>query len=203
LYGQTFFLLNEYEESIKVFDDLYQKGDSSFITTKFLGMSYRKNGEYLEAEIPLKQAVFQNPNDFLVYYNLGICCRNIGQTDESERYFHTALDIITTPPAIRNMIIKELAENYKRATQWHKALKIYNEILESDPTNMSVRMDILMILDYQLKDAEKAINGYKNTLAMIEEDTTNTQNKGRMIKYLNQRIEKLEEQKFWEESGKN
>jgi septal ring factor EnvC (AmiA/AmiB activator) len=64
-------------------------------------------------------------------------------------------------------------------------------------------MDILMILDYQLKDAEKAINGYKNTLAMIEEDTTNTQNKGRMIKYLNQRIEKLEEQKFWEESGKN
>ncbi|RCW38576.1 tetratricopeptide repeat protein [Marinilabilia salmonicolor] len=203
LYGQTFFLLNEYEESIKVFDELYQKGDSSFITTKFLGMSYRKNGEYLEAEIPLKQAAFQNPNDFLVYYNLGICCRNIGQTDESERYFHTALDIITTPPAIRNMIIKELAENYKRATQWHKALKIYNEILESDPTNMSVRMDILMILDYQLKDAEKAINGYKNTLAMIEEDTTNTQNKGRMIKYLNQRIEKLEEQKFWEESGKN
>lgn len=203
LYGQTFFLLNEYEKSIKVFNELYQKGDSSYITTKFLGMSYRKNGEYLEAEIPLKQAAFQNPNDFLVYYNLGICCRNIGQTDESEQYFQTALDIISTPPAIRNMIIKELAENYKRATQWHKALKIYNEILESDPTNMSVRMEILMILDYQLKDAEKAINGYKNTLAMIEEDTTNTQNKSRMIKYLNQRIDKLEEQKFWEEKGNN
>jgi hypothetical protein len=64
-------------------------------------------------------------------------------------------------------------------------------------------MEILMILDYQLKDAEKAIRGYKNTLAMIEEDTTSTQNKDRMIKYLNQRIDKMEEQKFWEESGKN
>ncbi|WP_291855549.1 hypothetical protein [Marinilabilia sp.] len=203
LYGQTFFLLNEYEKSIEIFNELYQKGDSSFITTKFLGMSYRKNGEYLEAEKPLKQAAFLNPNDYLVYYNLGICTRNIGMTEQSEKHFHTAMEIITTPQIIKDMINTELAETYKRAGKWGKTLELYDILLKHDPKNLAIRMDRLMILDHYAKDKDLAIRSYKETVDLLEKDTATIQHKTRMIKYLNQRIDKLEEQKFWEEKENN
>jgi tetratricopeptide (TPR) repeat protein len=203
LYGQTFFLLNEYEKSIEIFDELYQKGDSSFITTKFLGMSYRKNGEYLEAEKPLKQAAFLNPNDYLVYYNLGICTRNIGMTEQSEKHFHTAMEIVTTPQLIKDMINTELAETYKRAGKWDKTLELYNILLKHDPKNLAIRMDRLMILDHYAKDKDLAIKSYKETVDILEKDTAKIQHRERMIKYLNQRIDKLEEQKFWDEKDNN
>lgn len=203
LYGQTFFLLNEYEKSIEIFNELYQKGDSSFITTKFLGMSYRKNGEYLEAEKPLKQAAFLNPNDYLVHYNLGICTRNIGMTEQSEKYLQTAMEIVTTPQIIKDMINTELAETYKRAGKWDKTLELYDILLKHDPKNLAIRMDRLMILDHYAKDKDLAIRSYKETVDLLEKDTATIQHKTRMIKYLNQRIDKLEEQKFWEETENN
>ena len=203
LYGQTFFLLNEYEKSIEIFDELYQKGDSSFLTTKFLGMSYRKNGDYLEAEEPLKKAAFLNPNDYLVYYNLGICTRNIGMTEESEKHFNTAMEIVTTPQFIKDMINTELAETYKRAGKWDKTLELYNILLKHDPKNLAIRMDRLMILDHHYKDKDLAIRSYKETIDYLEKDTSKIQHKARMIKYLNQRIDKLEEQKFWEDKENN
>ncbi len=203
LYGQTFFLLNEYEKSIEVFNELYQKGDSSFLTTKFLGMSYRKNGDYLEAEKPLKQAAFLNPNDYLVYYNLGICTRNIGMTEESEKHFNTALEIVTTPQLIKDMINTELAETYKRAGKWDKTLELYNILLKNNPKNLAIRMDRLMILDHHFKDKDLALRSYKETVNILEKDTSKIQHKDRMIKYLNERIDKLEKQKFWEEKGNN
>jgi tetratricopeptide (TPR) repeat protein len=202
LYGQTFYLLNNIEKSVEVFKELYQKGDSSFITTKFLGMSYRKKGDYLEAEQPLRQAARQNPNDFLVYFNLGICCRNIGLIDESEKHFNTAINIITAPILTKNMINTELAQTYEKQMKWEKALKLYQAILKSDPSNLSVRMNALFILDYQLKDTDRAIEGYRKALVSIAKDTSKTNNNQRLEKYLNQRIEKLQKEKFWKEKPK-
>jgi tetratricopeptide (TPR) repeat protein len=201
LYGQIFYLLNNFKKSIEVFNELYQNGDSSFITAKFLGMSYRKDGDYLNAEQPLRLAASQNPNDFLVYYNLGICCRSLGMVEESEKHLFTAMNIITASPSIQNMIYRELAITYKRSGRWTDALEMYYTILETDPFNISVRMDISSILDDQLKDKDRAIESYKKALAVVEKDSSSTQYPERMKKYLNQRIDKLEEKIFWEEGG--
>ena len=198
LIGQAFYLTDSIEKSITVFSDLYEKGDSSFITTKFLGMSYRKDGQYTKGEETLRIAAFQNPNDFLVYFNLGICCRKIGLVDESEKHFNTAMDIISTPLLVKNMIHTELAETYEKQQRWKKALELYQNILKTDPSNFSLRMKALFLIDYQIKDKKQALKEYKATLKMIEADTTNSNHYNKQVKdYLKRRINKIEKDEFW------
>ncbi|PWE00053.1 tetratricopeptide repeat protein [Marinilabilia rubra] len=198
LIGQAFYLTDNIEKSIALFSELYTKGDSSFITTKFLGMSYRKDGQFIKGEEVLRIAAFQNPNDFLVFFNLGICCRKIGLVNESEKHFNTAMNLASTPLVVKVMINTELAETYEKQMRWEKALALYQEILEADPSNLSIRMKALFVLDYQIKDREQALNEYKVTLKMFEEDTTNSDHYNNQLKdYLKRRINKIEKEEFW------
>ncbi|WP_462318619.1 tetratricopeptide repeat protein, partial [Marinilabilia sp.] len=198
LIGQAYYLTDSIKKSIAVFSELYENGDSSFITTKFLGMSSRKAGQYIKGEEVLRIAAFQNPNDFLVYFNLGICCRKIGLVDESEKHFNTAMEIVSTPLMVKNMINTELAETFEKQMRWKKALALYQDILKSDPSNLSIRMKALFVLDYQIKDRKQALNEYKTTLKMFEEDTTNSDHYNKQVKnYLKRRINKIEKEEFW------
>ncbi len=157
-----------------MFSELYQNGDSSFITTKFLGMSYRKNGEFTKGEQILKPALKRNSKDFLVFYNLGICSQKTGRVEEGEKYLNTAMQLATTSPIVKNMINRQLAHVYKKQMKWEKALALYQSILETDPSNFRVRMDALFIIDYQLKDRDLALKKYKESLNILQQNSLNT-----------------------------
>ncbi len=197
LYGQTFYLLDEIQPALDVFSDLYQEGDSSFITTKFLGMSYRKNGDFVQGEEVLKQAIKRNRNDFLVFYNLGICCRKIGLVDESEKHFNTAMEIMTTPVHVKNLINRELAITYEKQMKWKKAVALYQSILETNPSDFAIRMSILSIVDYQLKDRDLAILKYNEALKMLAKNSMDAHTRTQLEKYFTRRLEELEKEEFW------
>ena len=164
-------------------------------------MGYRKNGEFLEGEEVLRIASKVNPNDFVVYYNFAICCRKIGLVDESEEHLKTAMNIIATPILVENMINREMARTYEKQMKWEEAVALYQSILKTDPSNLSVRMDALRIIDYTLKDRKWALKKYKEALHALETHSLDDHKQKQLTKYFNRRIKKLQEEEFWSVEG--
>ena len=75
---------------------------------------------------------------------------------------------------------------------------MYQSILETNPSDFSARMDALFIIDYQLKDRDRALQKYKDALHVLEKDSLDDHNKQKQVrKYFKRRIKKLQEEEFW------
>ncbi|MFC2092113.1 tetratricopeptide repeat protein, partial [Elusimicrobiota bacterium] len=117
--------------------------------------SYRKQGKFDMAENNLKTALDIDPENDIIYTELGLTYSETGEHDEAARLFKRALRI--NPENTRALF--KLAWIHKSDKDYHAAIILYNKLAELKP-NQSVYFNLGQCYLYLGKndDAIQAIN---------------------------------------------
>ena len=201
LYGRALYRTGKVKSSQKVFEGLYANGDSSLVTTKYLGMCNWKLELYSAAIAPLEHFLVKDSTDFQVYYMLGSCLVNdefVFNPDKSIAYLTKAVDLIQADGRTLNLIYNELALNYQRTQQHDKELEVYMLMKENAPDSKYVDYKLATLYDYGLKDKKEALGRYQKLLAYYQSDRINDGKESDIEKFCKNRIEELNEERFWE-----
>lgn len=195
IYGKSLYLSDSIIGAYNVFRKLYTEGDSSKLTTKFLGLTYWKSAYYSQGTKVLENFIQKDTTDYLAYYVLGRCYKKINKPNKSIKYLNKSLEIYQLNPESLIMIYKGLASSYEDLANFSKAIEYYSLIKEEDETNIYGEYKIAMIYDHELNNKTKALD-YYNSL-MTKMNAPNTPPNDTMKKYCQSRIDKIKESDFW------
>ena len=201
LYGKALYLKDEFSAAKNVFERLYAGGDSSLVTTKFLGRCNWKLECYAQAISPLEHYISKDSTDYQVFYMLGSCYVNdefIFDFEKSIMYLNTALALTEVDGKMLNLIYNELALNYQRTEQYEKELEVYLIMKENQPDSKYVDYKLATLYDYSLKNKKEALDRYQELLAYYQSDSVDDGRESDIEKFCNTRILELQEECFWE-----
>ncbi len=196
-YGRALYVNDSIPDAYNIFKDLYQNGDSSLVTTKFLGLCYWKAKYYTKATKVLESFVAKDSTDFLCYYVLGFCCNLDKENSKGLKYFNKALELLQPNPKTLAMVYQGLGEIYEWERDLHKAIEYYGLIYETDPENIYGEYKVATIYDFGIEDKKKALECYSKLVDLMEAQFPGKNS--RMKIYCQMRIEKLTESEFWEQ----
>ncbi|TAJ08096.1 hypothetical protein DMA11_21750 [Marinilabiliaceae bacterium JC017] len=205
LYGKTLYLNDSINLSKAVFSTLYEQGDSSRLTTKFLGMSHWKLEEYAKGQKVFMEYLKQDSTDYQSYFFLGTCCMHNYYLDEGEVFLNKSLDLIVPDGQTLNLIYSELGNLYERKRDFHRAIDVYQMMLENDPMCFYAEYKMAKVYDYDLKEDEKALKWY-TTLLKRAEASNEANPTDQALNYTlicKSRISKLKEEQFWDSDSNN
>ncbi len=205
VYGKTLYLNDSIYNAYEIFDKLYKGGDTSLVTTKFLGLCCWKASYFTKSISYLENYIQKDTTDYLIYYVLSVCCNNNKISDKAINYMQKSLELYSLDPVTLNKIYLGMAESYYTKKDYNNSIKNFKKLKVNNPKDLYGEYRIAFIYDYDLQNPQKALQYYKNILDAINKDnnTDNTQ----MKIYCEMRIDKLNEAQFWnalkDESNKN
>jgi tetratricopeptide (TPR) repeat protein len=195
LYGKSLYLSDSIVGAYNVFHKLYTEGDSSKLTTKFLGLTYWKCSYYRKAEKVLENYIQKDTTDFIAYYVLGTCCQKINKVDDGIKYLNKSLALYQLNPDNTIMIYKGLAAAYAKNANYTKAIEYYSLIAKEDPTNIYGEYKIAMLYDHEIENKQKALECYNKLLVKMK--APNAPPNEALINYCQSRVEEINEDEFW------
>ncbi|MFX1339469.1 MAG: tetratricopeptide repeat protein [Promethearchaeota archaeon] len=128
----------KYEEAIKLLEDTYQQyPQSEEIKNNYVNMLFSYGGylndefvlEYEKAVEIFKKILEIEPNNFKVFYNLGIAYSNLDQVENALKAYNTA---ITLKPDYKHCYYN-IGLLYEEKENLNMALNYYEKALEIDP----------------------------------------------------------------------
>lgn len=174
----SYYLLDDYDNSIERFMKCYNAGDSSLVVVRSLGISYYSLGKRDEAYKFLQKAYALDSTNINVLYSLGITANDkfnyeLGHKCFSELLNKTIPQDITLYQYYRNSAIaNEGLKNYQDAiNDYIQALSYAN-----DNQKMHLYYNIVSIYDVDLKDEEESLKYYilyKKSLTSYYEEILN------------------------------
>ncbi|MFO7656968.1 MAG: tetratricopeptide repeat protein [Bacteroidales bacterium] len=196
------FLLNNYDDAIKRFSFVASLGDSTFMTMKYLGLSFiRKEDMYLATGY-LQKAHDLDTSDFETCMYLGI---SRGWTINKEmgiEYIIKAHRLINPPNETVVRIYRELADLYAAWGKPSEAIKYYMKILDFNTDNRLILFKLANV--YENIDKQMALNWYHRfmTTRDPEHAAVKTNSEGLLVvsyyDIAEKRIKKLKEDQFFE-----
>ncbi|MCW3807295.1 tetratricopeptide repeat protein [Plebeiibacterium marinum] len=199
LYGKTQYVNDSIYDAYEIFNDLYKNGDSSQVTSKFLGLSCWKISHFTRGESVLENYIKKDTTDYLAYYVLGICCKRNNNFNKSIAYLNKSLELYTPDSKTMAMIHKGIAESFEWMMEYKQAIAHYKLISNYSPENIFGEYKIAMIYDYEIKNKEKALQCYNNLINKINrEDSTS---ESQIETFCKMRVAKLNETLFWEKEN--
>ena len=153
-----------------MFNHLEAGGDSSFLTKKYLGITYYRLESFDKAIKQLHAAMCYNDDDPEVAFFLG---SSYGQTTQALRgkmYLDAAREIIKPSPALMEKI------NYKTALicfdtgNYPEAIRYFQEAHKYAPDNAQYLYEQATIYDYRIKDPKQAARLYNEFLNALPDE---------------------------------
>lgn len=210
LNGLSYYGADFYEDAIPRFERCYLNGDSSLVVNRSLGISYYSLGQNEEALPFLLKAYAQDSTNLRVLYCLGVISNEIKDYTNSVNYFGTLLDRTIPADMYLYLYFRGLAKGYEGLEEYKEAAENYTEATKygTKNQNMYLNFTLATIYDYDLRQADKALNCYliyqKSLVDYLEElkkredkDETQKQemtNVESSIKILNSHIGRLEKE---------
>lgn len=110
----------------------------------------------------LESAVTKNPDDFQSWTQLGNLYYDTGQYQNSISAYNKSLELHSGNANIWT----DLGVMYRRTQQPEKAVECFNTAINMDPNHQISRMNKGIVLMYDLKDVEGAIESWEGLLAI-------------------------------------
>ncbi len=88
------------EEGLEILLPLYEKYREWWNLLFFIGLAYRKLGEYEKAKFFFKEVVRIKPSQSDAYNELGLCCASLSEYPDAEKYFKKAALIEENDPEL-------------------------------------------------------------------------------------------------------
>ncbi len=195
VYGKTHYLNDSIYDAYNTFNELRKGGDSSLITTKFLGLCCWKASYFHKGKNYLEEYTKRDSTDYMSYYVLSICCRNCSEFKKSIDYMNKSLSLYKLDSNTLNMMYQGIAESYFGANDYNNSIYYFEKLIETDPRNIYGEYRIAMIYDYSLKEKDKAINYYNDIIKRIDE--SGSKNHDQIKIFCETRIDQLNESAFW------
>jgi superkiller protein 3 len=128
----------KFEVALNILNELYEKYPKSEEVKNILIDVLFEYGGYLndyytegyeKAKECFEKITIISPNNYRAFYNLGIACFNLGNTEKAINYLHKALEI---KPDYKYSLYN-LGLVYEDEGKFEEALKFYEKALEIDP----------------------------------------------------------------------
>ncbi|TLX72635.1 hypothetical protein E9993_17515 [Labilibacter sediminis] len=195
LFGKIWYTNDSTYKAYSIFTDLYKQGDSSKVTTKYLGLCCWKNAYYPKGEEALRNYVSKDTTDYLAYYVLGICCKHTNKLKESQAFLSKSLELYLPDIKTLNMLHKGKAEVFEQQGRFNQAIAQYKIISKNDPNNFYADYKIATIYEFYIKDKSKALKCYQDLYNRI--DKANPEGDYIIKDYCKMRIDAINKEMFW------
>lgn len=165
-------LKKDYKTAISRYKDLISRGDSSFYTTYYLGISNYAIGQFYDAHDMLEIALQKAPQNITLLYYLGRACSKTSWKQEGVEHLQNAISLAIPKDSAMSRLYIGLADCYKMARMPKQQLNAIKERYEKyDKQNPKLLYDMAFVYYYELKDSKNAENCLESYLATRPKDT--------------------------------
>ncbi|MBD8347384.1 tetratricopeptide repeat protein [Dysgonomonas sp. HGC4] len=171
LNGLSYYGADFYEDAVSRFRRCYLNGDSSLVVNRSLGISYYSLGQNEEALPFLLKAYAQDSTNLRVLYCLGVISNEIRDYANSVTYFGTLLDRTIPADMYLYLYFRGLAKGYEGLEEYKEAVDNYEEATRYGTRNQNMYLNFTLatIYDYDLRQADKALNYYLKYQASLRD----------------------------------
>lgn len=192
LKGLAYFLMDDFNNSEKVFRRMNEDGNDSYSVHLYLGQNQWRNRKYPQALKELETAWQIDSGDVNLAYSIGAIMNECGMgIDKAKPWFDRALNLISPNPSILGKIQREYASGYMEEEQFGNAIGYYLKSWETDKSKYSVLSNIGYCYE-RLKDWKKAEKYYLQYLKYGKPGSSG-------YKYVEKSLEYVRQQLFMEE----
>ncbi len=128
LKGNVYHKVGEYEKALESYAIAMEKGGMNAYLLKRMGICYSELGHYEKSRDVLEEAVLLDAGDGSIYYYLGRCEMELGNSKQAIHYFTISLKRIQ-PGYLDELYIK-MAQCYENENKPIQAIKTYRKGLE-------------------------------------------------------------------------
>lgn len=155
---------------IAMFKRLEAQGDSSFLTKKHLGIASYRLENFNNATNYLKAAIKLKDDDPEVAFFLGASLGQSSQPLDGKIFLLIAQELIKPSPALMEKTNLKLAMMHFDTGHYQMAIEYYNKAYVYAPSNHQYLYRQASIYDYQLKNAAKAKELYRQFIDALPDD---------------------------------
>lgn len=159
----SYYSMDDYEEAIARFKKCYDKGDSSLVVLRSLGISYYSMNNSYDAQPLLEEAFRQDTTNNNVLYCLAVACNDMGEHKKAIPYFIKLLDRTIPPDLTLYLYYKNLASAYNKGSHYQEAVETYIRALTyaGDNQKMNLYYTIGNLFENSLNNKNKALDYFK------------------------------------------
>lgn len=157
-----YYVNDDYETASQLFAKCREKGDSSLIVNRSLGMCYYLLKDSM-ANKYLDLAFAQDTTNNNVLYCLAITCNDLSKPEQAITYFTKLLDRVIPKQSALYLNYRGLAIAYNENREYNESIKNYLKAMECGTENQKGMLSstIADIYNYSLDDMENALKYYR------------------------------------------
>jgi tetratricopeptide (TPR) repeat protein len=207
--GLLNYLNDNFNNSIRRFNQCISQKDTSLFVYKYLGFSYFKNKEFEEAKNFLEKAFFLDTTSVEVCYLLGLACHKSVYRKLGIDYLNRTIDLITPRPSELSIIYQNLAEAHAGLYRYKEASDYFLKALSLTPKDSIVVYNIARNYDIFLEDEANALKYYKEFTETLNNCQTDAKipkeigSQKSLYQIAEERIKALNEAMFWKGKVEN
>lgn len=208
LSGLLHFLNNDFNRSCERFEQCIALNDTSDFTHKYLGISYYKIKDYMNAKDYLEKAFLKDTLNPELCYLLGVSCYQSVYKKLGIEYLNKTIDLFTPEPEVLSQVYQDLAAANTGFYKYQEAMDAYMRAFDLTPNDTLLKFKIASHYDNWIKDKQKALEYYE--LFMLTRPTNNKPlpnlpGRGEIVisyyDFVERRISEIKEELFWDEEN--
>ncbi|NDV84313.1 tetratricopeptide repeat protein [Bacteroides sp. 51] len=154
--AQAYCLTKDYRKAIDRYEYLVNQGDSTRMTSYYLGMSYYAIEDYYGAHDFLRIAYKYDPKNINVLYYLGRACAKTSWKKEGVAMLNEAINLAIPSDSIMINLYNGLADCCYYASMYKEQVEAYKEIYKYNPRKKIMLYTIGAAYQDYLKDNKNA-----------------------------------------------
>jgi tetratricopeptide (TPR) repeat protein len=123
LSAKSAFDQKKYGEAIEISNQVVEKGDTTILLARIMGVSYYHMDKFQEVIPCMKYLVYHLVDQDWVYYYLGIANRELGDLEASVGWLHLAVDRSLSENT--SVYYNNIGQNYEALGDFENAIKAY------------------------------------------------------------------------------
>jgi len=165
LKAYSLYLNKNFDASIVEFNNLLEKGDSSFFNLKYQGLAYYEKKNFENAIQSLKKAKEYNDQDPETLFYLGSAHARDGNAEQGVFNLYRSKRLLDPSPKEISNIYSEIAFAYQEQEKYKLALEFLKKAYKAESSPI-LAFKMAQVNDYFLNDKKLAIDYYEGYLTM-------------------------------------
>lgn len=186
------YLNKDFDSSIVSFNQLLEKGDTSFFNLKYRGLSLFEKKEFESAIKDLSKANEINKKDAELTFYLGSALGRADKALEGLLYLHRSKSLLSPMPDELSNIYSEMAFIYQQQEKYQKSLD-YLKLAYKAKADPILSFKMAQLYDYFLDQKKLAVDYYDGYLTMTNLPDTLISDSSYVIENSFTRNEKIKE----------
>jgi len=145
-------------EAEKIYSDLIQSSDTSYLPSYLMALLCRDMGELKKAQIHFKSALRLEQKDERLFNDYGLLLKQTGQYERALEAFDRAIALTNFIPAFGNK-----GQTLQMLGEHRKAIECFEKAITKDSTNVELNNN-LGISYYKLHDFSRAVMSYEKAI---------------------------------------